>query len=87
MTTGSRFSAAKVFIATGLGFIGSNLARRLVQPGAEITLTDSVIPAHGGSQFNIHDIHDWVSINITPSRINERLPIWLEVVRAINELN
>ena len=58
MTIGSQFSAAKVFITGGLGFIGSNLARRLVQLGAEVTLIDSLIPEYRGSQFNIHDIRD-----------------------------
>ncbi|HYR42392.1 MAG TPA: NAD-dependent epimerase/dehydratase family protein [Terriglobia bacterium] len=58
MTIGSQFSAAKVFITGGLGFIGSNLARRLVQLGAEVTLIDSLIPEYRGSQFNIHDMRD-----------------------------
>jgi len=38
------FRGARVLITGGLGFIGSNLARRLVALGADITLADSLIP-------------------------------------------
>jgi UDP-glucose 4-epimerase len=62
------FSGAKVLITGGLGFIGSNLARRLVGYGAHVTLLDSLIPEYGGNLFNIHDIRDRVSISITDVR-------------------
>ena len=35
------FHDARVLITGGLGFIGSTLARRLVDLGAQITLVDS----------------------------------------------
>lgn len=54
----------KVLITGGLGFIGSNLARRLVELGAEVTIIDSLIWAYGGNNFNIKDIRDKVKINI-----------------------
>jgi UDP-glucose 4-epimerase len=62
------FSGAKVLITGGLGFIGSNLARRLVGQGAQVTLLDSLIPEYGGNLFNIHDIRDRVSVSITDVR-------------------
>ena len=40
-------------ITGGLGFIGSNLARRLVELGADVLLVDSLIPDYGGNLFNI----------------------------------
>ena len=40
-------------ITGGLGFIGSNLARRLVDLGADVLLVDSLIPDYGGNLFNI----------------------------------
>jgi dTDP-glucose 4,6-dehydratase/UDP-glucose 4-epimerase len=66
--TQETFSNAKVLITGGLGFIGSNLARRLVGYGAQVTLIDSLIPEYGGSLFNIHDIRERVSVSITDVR-------------------
>lgn len=55
-------------ITGGLGFIGSNLARRLVELGAKVLLVDSLIPEYGGNFFNIHDIKDKVQVNIADMR-------------------
>lgn len=55
-------------ITGGLGFIGSSLARRLVGLGARVTLVDSLIPEYGGNLFNIHDIRDRVTVNISDVR-------------------
>lgn len=57
-----------VLITGGLGFIGSNLARRLVGLGAHITLVDSLIPSYGGNLFNIDDIKDRLTCNISDVR-------------------
>ena len=40
-------------ITGGLGFIGSNLAWRLVDLGADVLLVDSLIPDYGGNLFNV----------------------------------
>ncbi len=63
-----QFQNRQVLITGGLGFIGSNLARRLVDAGADVTLVDSLIPEYGGNPFNIHGIEDRVSVNITDVR-------------------
>lgn len=55
-------------ITGGLGFIGSNLARRLLHDGHQVTLVDSLIPQYGGNLFNVHDIKDRVRINISDIR-------------------
>lgn len=55
-------------ITGGLGFIGSNLARRLVEQGARVTLVDSLIPEYGGNQFNIAGIEDKLSVNVADVR-------------------
>ena len=39
------YRGRRVMITGGLGFIGSNLARRLVELGADVLLVDSLIPA------------------------------------------
>ena len=62
------FRDKRVLITGGLGFIGSNLARRLVGLGAHVTLMDSLIPASGGNHFNISDIEGKVRLNISDVR-------------------
>jgi dTDP-glucose 4,6-dehydratase/UDP-glucose 4-epimerase len=62
------FSGKQVLITGGVGFIGSNLARRLVNLGAGVTLADSLIPLYGGNLRNIEDIRDRVALNITDVR-------------------
>ena len=59
---------ADCLITGGLGFIGSNLARRLVELGARVTLVDSLIPEYGGNQFNIAGIEERVRVNIADVR-------------------
>ncbi len=62
------FAGRKVLITGGLGFIGSNLARRLVDLGASVLLVDSLIPEYGGNLRNIHGIEDRVRVNIADVR-------------------
>jgi UDP-glucose 4-epimerase len=62
------YANKKILITGGLGFIGSNLARTLVNQGAVVTLVDSLIPQYGGNLFNIADIRDKVSVNICDVR-------------------
>jgi UDP-glucose 4-epimerase len=62
------FNQRKILITGGLGFIGSNLARRLVELGANVTLMDSLIPEYGGNLFNITGIEDRVRVNIADVR-------------------
>src|SRR6185503_20764943 len=51
-----------------LGFIGSNLARRLVAQDGEVTLVDSLIPEYGGNRFNVAGIEDRVSVKVSDVR-------------------
>jgi UDP-glucose 4-epimerase len=62
------FRGRNVLITGGLGFIGSNLARRLVEAGACVTLVDSLIPEYGGNLANIAGIEDRVRVNISDVR-------------------
>ncbi len=57
-----------VMVTGGLGFIGSNLARRLVELGADVLLVDSLIPDYGGNLFNIDGIADRVRVNVADVR-------------------
>jgi UDP-glucose 4-epimerase len=58
----------RVMITGGLGFIGSNLARRLVELGADVLIVDSLIPEYGGNLFNVDGIADSVTVNIADIR-------------------
>ncbi len=62
------FEKANVLITGGLGFIGSNLAIRLVELGAQVTLVDNMLPRQGGNLFNIDPIKDRVHINFSDIR-------------------
>jgi UDP-glucose 4-epimerase len=59
------YRGRSVLVTGGLGFIGSNLAHRLVEIGdVEVTLIDSMEKDQGGNLFNVDDIKDRVSIHI-----------------------
>ncbi|HLI28478.1 MAG TPA: NAD-dependent epimerase/dehydratase family protein [Chloroflexota bacterium] len=62
------YPGKRVAITGGLGFIGSNLARRLVALGSEVLLIDSMVPDYGGNLANIEDIRDRVRINFADIR-------------------
>src|SRR5690554_3757811 len=64
----SAFFGKRILVTGGLGFIGSALAHELVRQGAILTLVDSLIPEYGGNVFNIGDIKDKVTVNITDVR-------------------
>jgi UDP-glucose 4-epimerase len=63
-----RFRDRNVLVTGGLGFIGANLAIRLVHLGAKVVLVDSLIPEYGGNLFNIRGIEDQVRVNISDVR-------------------
>src|SRR5262245_17082007 len=62
------FAGRDVLITGGLGFIGSSLARRLLDLEARVTLVDSLIPEYGGNPFNVHDIKHRMTVNIADVR-------------------
>ena len=62
------FEGKRCLVTGGLGFIGSNLARRLVELGARVTLADSLIPAYGGNLFNMEGIRERVHVSVTDVR-------------------
>src|ERR1700694_1384617 len=61
----TEYRGRSVLITGGLGFIGSNLARRLVDLGdVEVVIVDAMVPGQGGNFQNIHDIRDQVTVKI-----------------------
>ena len=68
MTVDDFYRGRRVLVTGGLGFIGSNLARRLVDLGADVLLIDSLIPDHGGNLFNVAGLESRLRVNIADVR-------------------
>jgi UDP-glucose 4-epimerase len=49
----SAYLDSKVVVTGGLGFIGSNLALRLAEAGARVTIVDSAVPGCGANRHNL----------------------------------
>ena len=62
------YAGRRVLVTGGLGFIGSNLARALVEAGARVVLVDSLVPEYGGNRANIAGIEDRVTVNVSDVR-------------------
>ena len=59
-----RYRGRRVLVTGGLGFIGSNLARRLVDLGADVVAADAMIPDYGGNMFNIAGYEQRLRVNL-----------------------
>jgi UDP-glucose 4-epimerase len=69
------YKGRRVMVTGGLGFIGSNLARHLVDLGAEVLLIDALLPGYGGNLFNIAGIADRVRVNINDVRMQSTMGV------------
>jgi UDP-glucose 4-epimerase len=67
------YRGRRVMITGGLGFIGSNIAHRLVELGADVLLMDSLIPDAGANFINIEGIADRVRVNIADVRLESTM--------------
>lgn len=76
----------RAVITGGLGFIGSNLAHRLVRMGAEVIVVDSLLASYGGNLFNVDDIRDLIHVNISDLRDRYALPRLVEKADVIFNL-
>ena len=61
--TAKNFANKQVLITGGMGFVGSNLAIRLAELGAQVTVIDAMIPDYGGNEFNLFPVRDRVRVN------------------------
>jgi UDP-glucose 4-epimerase len=64
----SAYAGKPVLVTGGLGFIGSNLAIRLVELGASVTVVDSLVPDLGGNRFNLAPVEDQVRVSTADLR-------------------
>jgi UDP-glucose 4-epimerase len=63
-----QYAGTRALVTGGLGFIGSHIAKRLVDLGADVTIVDSLIPEYGGNLYNVREIEDRVHINFSDIR-------------------
>lgn len=63
-----KLKGSNVLVTGGIGFIGSNLAIRLVNEGARVTLLDSMLDEYGANLFNIEPVKNSVQINFSDMR-------------------
>lgn len=59
-----KYKNKNVLITGGLGFLGSNIAHKLVGYGANVTILDALLPLYGGNKFNISGIENKVELII-----------------------
>lgn len=62
------FAGKKVLITGGAGFLGSNLAIRLADRGADVTAMDIMLPEYGGNLFNLEPVRERVRVNFADIR-------------------
>jgi UDP-glucose 4-epimerase len=64
----SFYAERRVMITGGLGFIGWNLAERLVRLGARVLVVDSLVHGHGGNLAHLESLRGRARINISDVR-------------------
>ena len=76
----------KVLITGGLGFIGSNLAKRLVEDGNEVIIIDNLMKDYGGNLYNISNFSKDINFHFCDIRDINSIKIHLKQVDIIFNL-
>jgi UDP-glucose 4-epimerase len=72
-STHSFYRGCKILVTGGLGFIGSNLARRLVEIGGDVLVVDSCLPNTGSNYANLKGFEDRLRIRTVDLRNAEEI--------------
>ncbi len=67
------FAGRVALVTGGMGFIGSHVARRLVELGARVRVIDSLVPECGANPFNLEDVRGKVEVRVGDLRDAEAL--------------
>lgn len=67
------YAGKRTLVTGGLGFVGSNLAMRLLELEAEVLLVDALLPESGGNRFNIDPIKDHPRLSVRTVDIRDVL--------------
>ena len=57
------YQGKRALVTGGLGFVGSNLVRRLVDLGAIVSIVDALTPETGANRFNLSGYEDRVALH------------------------
>lgn len=82
----NKLAGKKILITGGLGMIGSTIAHKMIDYGAEVTILDSLIQPYGGNFFNVETVKNKLKINISDIRDKESLKILVSDVDIIFNL-
>ncbi len=63
-----KLKGKRVLITGGLGFIGSNLAQRLVREGAQVVIYDACLDPYGWNYANVKEIKNEIEIVVADIR-------------------
>ncbi len=64
MDVSAYYREKRIIITGGLGFLGSNLAHKLVSLGAIVTIIDNLDPLYGGNLYNVISVRDKLKVII-----------------------
>lgn len=69
------YAGARAMVTGGLGFIGANLAIRLLDLGADVLVVDALIPETGANRFNIAPVQDHPRLSVRKVDIRDILAV------------
>lgn len=73
------YSGKNILVTGGLGFIGSNLVKRLIAHKAKVTVVDSLLPLYGGNALTLVAMNRW---SISTSAMYVIVMPWLILSKA-----
>ena len=82
----ARFQGKRALVTGGAGFIGSALAIRLVEEGAEVVIADAMLPDYGGNLHNLEPVRDRVRLNFCDVRDEHLMALMVEGVDVVFHL-